>query len=176
MLRRGSHAAFFGILAAVVGGCELLDLPAPPFDATGSYEGAWRGFVSGSNDDVNTCAVRLTLTHDLEATSPEEYRVDGEVRFNFTCPDLLDELTDIGLPTTIQVDLTGFMTPMGQLLAGSISASGEATHLVGIDATGVDVDEDGQMDGLSGSFTLAMDVPDFDRISVVGTFEAGQLE
>lgn len=139
-------------LSAVLMGCP--ELAAPPFDATGDYEGAWVSSETESN-----CALSLSLTQKADWFFPLNHQIVGTASFSYAC------LLDNALLEQIQDQLPELTLPLfGNIALGS---SGEIT--LGIDSSivdlpftiafqldgeGADITGDGLMDTFTGTYTL----------------------
>lgn len=157
-----------GVLVLTASGCSIIDFPNPPFNATGTYLGPWEGRVSGSANTVDGCAVTLQLNQRISTFFPGNYRLDGELYLNFTCPSLIWALSRYSLPASATLQVTGLMLPSGQIYLGSPRDSAGGVLLASIDGRGYDDNRDGVMDALDGGFELYFTFPGAETGSIEG--------
>ncbi len=157
-----------GVFVMTASGCLVMDLSGPPFDAAGAYIGSWEGQVTGSANVVDGCAVTLKLNQRTTAPFPGNYRLDGELFLNFTCPSLIWALSRYSLPASATLPVTGLILPGGQIYLGSLGGSGGGVVLASIDGRGYDYNADGVMDALDGDFTLHFTFPGAEPVSIEG--------
>lgn len=169
---RTGYLALAVCALALFPGCNLLawlDLPAPPFDATGTHAGTWSVTLPGVDEEIS-CSVKFSLEQDTEAIVPEDFHVRGTAQLNFLCGNVLEQLQGYGLPGAITLELDGLMTPAGQLLLGSPGTAQKNSMQLGIDGTGEDAGGDGAMDMFDGSFLLSIAYPEYPPVAVAGSF------
>ena len=147
-----------------------------PFDASGQYTGTWQAHIEGSDDATNQCTVRFDIRHDPDAVVPESYRLYGTVTFLFTCPNTLDAIAYLGLPSSVEFPIAGIVAPGDGLLIGSIEMGGGDSHVIALELTGADSDDDGAMDALEGYFTGALYTDGYAAVGIEGTLEAVSID
>lgn len=162
-------AALSAMLLAA--GCSWLG-GGPPFDVTGAYRGVWSGTLLGGDGRTRTCSMSLSLEHDGDYSVLRGYVLKGTATVFFTCPSLFDDIADDGLPARISTDVMGYVTRTGRITLVSAETGGNATLAIGITGKGSDTNDNGDMDTLSGSWSLGVKVPDRDQFSLRGTVDA----
>ena len=168
--RIAGAALLAGMLLAA--GCSWIAF-APPFDVTGAYRGVWEGTLNG-DDRPRTCGMSLSLEHDGDYDLLQGFVFRGTATVYFTCSSLFDDVADAGLPARISTDVTGYVTRSGRVTLVSAETDSDTSLAVSITGRGEDADGNGDMDALSGSWSLVVRVPDHDQFSLNGTVEAGR--
>lgn len=153
----------------VMPGCSLLDWPAPPFDASGTYTGNWEGQVTGGADTLCGCSAILVIDQRMGSGFPANYEVKGNLYLNLTCPSLMRVLSSYGVPASVTVPVSGLMLPGKQMFLSGASRGAGANVYASIDGTGRDVNGDGVMDALDGDFELRFVFSGTDQVSIAGT-------
>lgn len=154
----------------LVAGCSWLG-GGPPFDVTGAYRGVWSGTLLGDGRP-RTCSMSLSLEHDGDYSLLQGYVLKGTATVYFTCPSLFDDIADDGLPVRLSTEVTGYVTRSGRITLVSAETDSDTTLAISIRGAGSDTNDNGEMDALSGSWSLAVKVPDHDQFSLSGTVEA----
>lgn len=154
-------------------GCLPGGWPAPPFDATGTYEGTWQGSTDENTpadyqQQVVACPLTVTLTQDLSAPYPGDHVVTGTVVVNYSCVELPEWMTEI--PDSV-VQVTGLLADDGKLTLLSAACGTGACLGLGLTGDAVDEDGDGAMDAYSGEWGLAIMLAGIEAFGVDGTFE-----
>lgn len=162
-------AVLLGML--LVAGCSWISV-SPPFDVTGAYRGVWTGKLLGGDEKPRMCSLSLSLENEGDYEVLRGFVFSGTATVYFTCASLLDDIADDGLPTRLSTEVTGYITPTGRITLVSAETDGDTTLAISITGRGRDTDDNGEMDTLSGSWSLAVKVPDHDQFSLSGTAEA----
>ena len=159
-------------LLVSLAGCNVLSV-APPFEASGTYDGTWEGGLTDVTSTARRCSLILTLTDDSkQLTWLSDFTVGGTCIMNFTCPQVFADFTDAGVPAVLRVPVFGTVTALGRVVLASRETVGGVSIALAIDANGSDEDGDGQMDGLAGTFTLSVDAGQPRLAEIEGTLEA----
>lgn len=157
-------------------GCSVIsDLAAPSFSAEGTFDGSWSARVGDPAQDMS-CVVQLVFSQDLSASLPNNYRVDGTVKLNFTCTSVLEIYPDSALPSAVSIDVTGYMIPGGRILMWAVQQAENADIVFGLDAQGEDASGQGYMTGLTGDFTVSVSPDGGSEVVFSGSMEAVHLE
>jgi hypothetical protein len=149
--------------------CDLL---APPFDATGIYDGAWEGNVSGLDRDY-TCAVELDLEHEADGSLEVRYTLSGTLRLNFTCQQTIRELVPLGFPAFLDFRVTGFLDSQGRVIFVAANCDGFDCQGVLLTARGEQI-RDGRAGVFEGTFSTRLNLKDGPR-TLTGTFTADRI-
>lgn len=163
ILVRGAALAALFLLPAC--SCDLL---APPFDATGIFEGTWNGTVSGLGRDY-TCAVDLKLEHDAEGDLSVRYTLRGTLRLNFTCQQTIRELVPLGFPAFLDFRVTGFLDRQGRVIFVSADCDDFDCRGIVLSARG-ERGRGGRAASFSGTFSTRLPLRDGPR-TLSGTFQ-----
>ena len=170
-MRRKLVFAAIAAVSLILPGC-LLVLLAPPFDATGTYEGTWVGTVSGLEREY-TCAVKLDLDHEVGSGLNAGYTITGTLRLNFTCTATIHDLVPLGFPAFLDFNVTGFLNGSGEVIFLSAECNDLDCDSVVLTATG---DDDGSAfaQHFEGSFASQVTVEGAAR-TLSGTFEVDRM-
>lgn len=152
-------------------GCSWI-AAKPPFDVTGAYRGVWSGTLRGGDGKPRTCSMSFSLEHDGDYSLLRGFVLKGTATVHFTCSSLFNDIAEAGLPARLSTEVTGYVTRTGKITLVSAETGANATLVIGIRGTGSDTNDNGDMDTLAGSWSLAVKVPDRDQFSLNGTVEA----
>ena len=164
----------------------------PPFNATGTYAGAWSGTIE-TKATLNVTDCPLSLRLEQRPNLPIfRFHVVGLLTVNWGCllpPEVLEFLAlepeDITLPILAVMEEDGSLAlevaidtntiPPELLALINLEAVGDVpldTFLFSLDAQGTDSDEDGMMDALGGTLSLSATYEDggTQSIGISGAF------
>ena len=169
MRRRIAIAGLCAVVALAGAGCPGT-FPPPPFNATGTYVGTWRG---KSNEDspqhVRKCPVEIVLTQDTSQAYPQDHVVNGTVTVDYSCIELPEW---VQTPPPSVLNVSGVLQDNGNLTlitGGCTTAMCAVLTLTGV---GVDADTNGVMDSYSGSWSFTILLAGVEPFSFTGKFEA----
>jgi hypothetical protein len=172
MLKMLMAGVLGGLAVAAMTGCP--GIPAPVFDATGTYVGSWTGTAQDTEDPeakqqtVDECPITLVLTQDFDAQWPANRTVQGSVTVDYSCVDLPERFPSIP-PST--VDVSGILGENGDLtLLSGGCGTGFCVVLV-MNGQGVDSDSDGFMDLYDGDWSYTILLAGVQPFGFTGTFE-----
>ncbi|GMW01864.1 MAG: hypothetical protein AMXMBFR84_30010 [Candidatus Hydrogenedentota bacterium] len=155
-------------LTALLLACPVT-LPKAPFDATGAFSGTWSGSSTDSAQTVQSCALEMALTQDVNASYPQDHTVTGQVTIDYSCIQLPAWAQSQPQPSVVQV--SGIMGDDGSftLLSGGCG-TGMCVALV-LTGVGVDADSDGKMDTYAGNWSYRILLAGVEPFGFDGTFE-----
>ena len=160
--------------AWVLGQSECpVEMPKPPFDATGAYVGTWQGQSTDEMQDVAACPLQLTLTQDISASYPRDHAVKGTAVIEYSCFDLPDWAPPIP-PSTVAV--SGLLGDDGKLTLWSGGCGTALCIVLGLNGDAEDADADGHMDGFSGAWSLTFLLAGVEPFGFTGTFQLAREE
>lgn len=155
------------VLALVGAGCPGT-FPPPPFNASGTYTGTWRG---KSNEDdpqrVKDCPLELVLTHNTAAAFPEDHVVKGTVTVDYSCMELPEW---IETPPPSVVEVGGALQDNGTLTLISGGCTTALCVVLTLSGAGIDEDGDGAMDTYAGSWAYTILLAGVEPFGFTGKF------
>ncbi|HOJ68487.1 MAG TPA: hypothetical protein PLH06_06790 [Candidatus Hydrogenedentes bacterium] len=163
-------AASMAVVLAFIPGCGLLGI-TPPYQAEGTYSGAWNGEFSGGLSMDAACSARLSIFSD-EPDALYGRKLEGSLSVFFTCADLLDAIAEQGLPGRITLDVTGSSYGFDRLSFSGVYSDKNITETVSFTGNGDDTDGDGMMDTFTGRLTIVVEQSGYKQITLSADWEA----
>jgi hypothetical protein len=167
---------------ALLHGCE--QVPAP-FDTTGDYAGTWSGTAQDAPEEsakqiepgepqiVEACPLSLSLTQNVAAPFPGNFRVDGTVTVDYGCVELPLRFET---PPPATVNVGGFLQEDGSLTLLSGGCGTGFCVVLTMDGAAADTDDDGFMDTYSGDWSYLILLAGVMPFGFEGTFETALAE
>ena len=141
------------------------DFPAPPFDATGDYQGIWH-----SEFNPAECKLYATLDQDVDGDYPNDHVVTGTLAVDLTCIEAWGWWTPPIDP--VEMDIYGTMADGGDLVMAGVGYGTVYGIEVNLSGPGTDFGPNGQMDKWDGDISVRiLDLSNNPYIARHGDFE-----
>ena len=148
-------------------------LPHPPFDATGSYDGTWQGQTDENTQTVAACPLQLTLAQNVYANFPARMHVSGTAVIDYSCFDWPEWFPPVP-PSTVEV--SGLMGEDKHLVLLSGGCGTGFCIVLSLDGQGEDSNNDQLMDEFCGEWKLTFLLAGVQPFGFSGTFEVVRSE
>lgn len=161
------------VFAIAMTGCPGT-FPPPPYDATGTYTGTWKGKSNEDNPQrVKECPLQIVLTHNPAADFPEDHLVQGIVTIDYSCIEFPEWAET---PPSSVVEVGGVLQDNGTLSLISGGCTTALCVVLTLTGAGVDEDGDGLLDSYSGAWAYTILLAGVEPFGFTGKFQVSVAE